>query len=150
MYFFKTFSEFIFLEDSHACLSLIHHLTGSAYYFFWVMCCLWMPINTLRPRQNGHHFADNTFKLIFVNENVRILINISPKFVPRGPINNIPTLVQIMAWHRPGDKPLSEPIMVRLPTHICVTQPQWVNLTILLSLRYRSNCICNVLSSAYM
>ena len=47
-------------------------------------------------------------------------------FVPRGPINNIPTLVQVMAWRRPGDKPLSEPMMVRLPTHICVTRPQWV------------------------
>ena len=32
-----------------------------------------------------------------------------------------------MAWRRPGDKPLSEPMMVRLPTHICVTWPQWVN-----------------------
>ena len=32
-----------------------------------------------------------------------------------------------MAWRRPGDKPLSEPIMVRLPTHICVTRPQWLN-----------------------
>ena len=31
-----------------------------------------------------------------------------------------------MAWRRPGDKPLSEPMMVSLPTHICVTQPQWV------------------------
>ena len=31
-----------------------------------------------------------------------------------------------MAWRRPGDKPLSGPIMVRLPTHICVTRPQWV------------------------
>ena len=31
-----------------------------------------------------------------------------------------------MAWRRPGDKPLSEPMMVRLPTHICVTRPQWV------------------------
>ena len=31
-----------------------------------------------------------------------------------------------MAWRRSGDKPLSEPMMVRLPTHICVTRPQWV------------------------
>ena len=84
-------------------------------------------INTLRPRQNGRHFADDTFKRIFVNENVRILIEISLKFVPKGPINNIPALVQIMAWRRPGDKPLSEPMMVCLPTHICVTRPQWVN-----------------------
>ena len=83
--------------------------------------------NTLRPRQNGRHFPDDIFKWIFLNENVWILINISLKFVPRGPINNIPTLVQVMAWRRPGDKPLSEPMMFRLPTHICVTRPQWVN-----------------------
>ena len=49
------------------------------------------------------------------------------KFVPKGPINNIPALVQIMAWSRPGDKPLTEPMMVILTTHICVTRPQWVN-----------------------
>ena len=29
-----------------------------------------------------------------------------------------------MAWHRPGDKPLSEPLIIRLPTHLCVTRPQ--------------------------
>ena len=81
-------------------------------------------VNTLRPRQNGRRFADDTFKRIFLSENVRILIKISLKFVPRGPINNISTLVQVMAWRRPGDKPLSEPMMVRLPTHICVTRPQ--------------------------
>ena len=54
------------------------------------------------------------------------------KFVPRvqGPIYNIPALVQIMAWRRPGDKPLSEPMMDSLPTHICVTRPQWVNISV--------------------
>ena len=30
-----------------------------------------------------------------------------------------------MAWHRPDDKPLSEPMMIKLPTHICVIRPQW-------------------------
>ena len=63
----------------------------------------------------------------FLNEYVRISIKISLKFVPRGPINNIPALVQIMPWRPTGDKPLSEPMRVRLPTHICVTRPQWVN-----------------------
>ena len=53
----------------------------------------------------------------------------SLKFVPKGPINNIPALVQIMTWRRPGDKPLSEPMMVGLLTHICVTRPQWVKAT---------------------
>ena len=88
-------------------------------------CFFFCLYNTLRPRQNGRHFPDDIFKWIFLNENVWISINISLKFVPRGPINNIPTLVQVMAWRRPGDKPLSEPMMVRLPTHICITPPQW-------------------------
>ena len=82
--------------------------------------------NTLRPRQNGRRFADDTFERIFLNEKVRILIKISLKLVPKGPINNNPALVQIMAWGRPGDMPLSEPMMVCLLTHICVTRPQWV------------------------
>ena len=47
--------------------------------------------------------------------------------VPKGPINSIPAMVQIMAWRRPGAKPLPEPMMVSLPTHICVARPQWVN-----------------------
>ena len=85
-------------------------------------------INKLRPRQIGHHFSDDIFKCIFLNENVEILIKISLKFVPKGPIYNIPALVQILSWCRPGAKPLSEPsMMVSLLTHICVTRPPWVN-----------------------
>ena len=52
------------------------------------------------------------FQYIFLNGNVWILYKISLKFVPKGPINNIPAVVQIMAWWRAGDKPLSEPMMV--------------------------------------
>ena len=85
-------------------------------------------INTLRPRQNGCHLADDTFQRIFLNENVWISTKISLKFAPNVPFNNIPALVQIMAWRRPGDKPLSKPMVVRFPTHICVTRPQWVNI----------------------
>ena len=48
-----------------------------------------------------------------MNENVWILIEISLKFVPIGPINNIRALVQIMAWRWTGDKPLSEPMMTQ-------------------------------------
>ena len=84
-------------------------------------------INTLRPRQNGRHFPDDIFKCIFLNEKAWISLKISLKFVPKVPINNIPALVQIMAWRWPGGKPLSEPMMVTLLTHICVTRPQWVN-----------------------
>ena len=75
---------------------------------------------------NGYHFTDDSFNCIFLNENVWMSIKISLKFVPKGQMNNIPALVQIMASYRPGDKPLSEPMMASLVTHICVTRPQWV------------------------
>ena len=81
-------------------------------------------LNILRPRQNGRHVTDDIFKCILLNENVWLLNKISLKFVPKDPINNISSLVQIMAWRRPGDKPLSEPMMVSSLTHICVTRPQ--------------------------
>ena len=67
-------------------------------------------LNTLRPKQNACHFPENIFRCIFLNENV--WISISLKFVPKCPINNIPALFQIMTWHWPGDKPLSEPMLV--------------------------------------
>ena len=56
-----------------------------------------------------------------------ISLKISLKIVPMVRISNIPALVRIMAWCRPGDKPLSESMMISLPTHICVTRPQWVH-----------------------
>ena len=71
-------------------------------------------------------FRRRHFQVHFLEWFFLIPIKISPKFVPDGPINNIPALVQIMAWRRPGAKPLSEPMMVTFPTHICVTRPQWV------------------------
>ena len=65
------------------------------------------PFNILRQKQDGCRFADDVFKCIFCNENVCILIKISLKFVPKGLINNIPALDQVMAWRWSGDKPLS-------------------------------------------
>ena len=83
-------------------------------------------VNTLRPRQHGRHLADDMFRCIFFNENVWNLLKISLMFVPKGRMNNISALVQIMAWRRPGVKPLSEHMIVSLLTNICVTRPQWV------------------------
>ena len=91
----------------------------------FLLCFTRTYVNTLRPRQNCRHFQTTFFKWTFLNESVWISINISLRFVPRSPINNIPTLIHVLVWHRPGDKPLSEPMMVRLPTHTCVTRPQW-------------------------
>ena len=84
------------------CRLVFNDITNSSYH---------ISIIALRPRQNGRHFADDIFKCIFLNENDWIPMKISLKFVPQGPINNIPALVQIMAWRWPGDKPLSGPMM---------------------------------------
>ena len=70
-----------------------------------------------------------TFSDIFIfNEALGISFEIPLKFVPEGPVDNIPALVQMMACHWPGNRPLSEPMVVSSLTHICVTQPWWVKL----------------------
>ena len=102
-------------------------------------------LNTLRPRQNGRHFADDIFMCIFFSENWCILVKFSLKYVRKGPIDDNPALVEIMAWRRSGDKPLSQPMMTSLPTHICVTRPQWL-LSYLLA---KPTCVCSI-QSFYM
>ena len=89
--------------------SIFFYLSCTAEYY---RCRALSLINTLNPRQNGCHFPD-IFKWIFSNENAWILVKISLKFVPKGLIDNIPALVLIMAWHRIGNKPLSEPMLTR-------------------------------------
>ena len=73
---------------------------------------VWFNVYTLRPTQNCRHFPDDIFKFIFVKENVHISIKVLLKFVPNTPIIDIPALVEIISWHRPGNKPLSEIMMV--------------------------------------
>ena len=68
-------------------------------------------LNSSPHAQNGRHFAYNRFRCISVNEKFCILIKISLKFVPYGPIDNNQALVQILTWYWIGNKPLSEPMM---------------------------------------
>ena len=65
------------------------------------------------PGQNGCHFGRRYLMCIFLNENDRIQMQISLKFVPRSPIVNKPAFVQVMAWCWIGDKPLPEPMMAQ-------------------------------------
>ena len=109
----------------HKGLLWFHNISNISYLTFHHYT-INISFNTLRPRQNGRYFSDNIFNCVFLNENVWIPIKISLKCVPKGQINHIPALVQKMAWRHPGDKPLSEPMMVSLLTHICVFRPQWV------------------------
>ena len=64
-------------------------------YMFCEQSKLKIAVNTLR----ANNFADDIFKCILLNVNVLISIKISMKFIPKGPFNNIPALVQIMAWN---------------------------------------------------
>ena len=96
--------------------------------------------NTLKPGQNDRHSPNGIFKWIFVNENAPTSIKISLKFIPKGPISNSPALFQIMASRRPGDKQLSETMMVNLLTHICVSRLQWINSMPLENAAMTSNC----------
>ena len=73
--------------------------------------------NILRLRPNGRHFAHNIFKRIFLNEKFRTFILISLKVILKCSFNNKSALVQIIAWRRSSDKPLSEPMMVALLKH---------------------------------
>ena len=116
-------------------------------------------INTLRPRQDGLHFPDDIFKRIFLNENVWILLKISLKLVPKGPINNIPALVQIMAWRRPGNKPLSDAMLVSLLTHASLGLNElitaWFNCKWIHNLRTDNTWVtslyrCKITGSSYL
>ena len=74
---------------------------------------------TLRLKWNGHCFADDIFMLIFSNKIVWYLIKILLKIIPKGPFIYSPLLIQIMAWCRLGDKPLSEALVVQF-AHACM------------------------------
>ena len=63
----------------------------------------------------------DTFKWIFLNENGRIPIWMSLKFVPMSSIDNKAALVQVKTWRRIGDKP-----WLSSPTYICGTGGRWV------------------------
>ena len=56
--------------------------------------------------------TDDIFKSIF-NESIWISITISLKFILRGPIDYKSALVQVMAWHRTGEKPLPESMLTQ-------------------------------------
>ena len=54
-------------------------------------------------------FADNLFKSIFLNENNCILIPISLKFAPKGPIGDMLALFRVIVWCWIDDRPLPDP-----------------------------------------
>ena len=95
------------LVPIHQCIHHIfiplHHTNNYSHGEINVMQCHLKRTNA-GTLTYGAYFPDDIFKCILLNENVWFPIEISLKFVCKGLINNIPALVQIMAWCRPGDK----------------------------------------------
>ena len=100
--------------------------------------------STLRPRGNGCHFPNEILKCILLNANIWIAIEISLNYFTKVPITNMQALFRIMVWRRPGDKPLSEPMIVSLPTHLYVTLPQWVNIAVLGCCLWFDDMLCEI------
>ena len=86
------------------------HFRGRYNILVWTVL-IFIQFNSSSLGQNGHHFADDIFKCIFINEKFCISIQILQKFVPNGPINNKSALVQVMTWRWTGDKPLPETML---------------------------------------
>ena len=99
-----------FLTEWEVFDALYNEVYSSRLVYLWREVCPRI-LNSPLAGLSGRHFTGDIFRCIFVNENFFILIKFSLKFVSKGPINNIPALVQIMAWRRSGDKPLSEPML---------------------------------------
>ena len=113
---YSSMSKFHFqfsINCRSGCLNKLHGWTITFHrkQWMWLLIHVPIPVNTLRPRQNGRHVTDDIFKCIFLNENIWIPTKISLNYVSYGLIDNMAALVQKMAWRRPGDKPLSEPMM---------------------------------------
>ena len=73
--------------------------------------------------------ADDIFKCIFINENCCISIQISLKFVLKGPIDHKSALVQVMAWCQTASKHYLNQCWPNSLTHICSTRGRWVKVT---------------------
>ena len=69
--------------------------------------------------QRKRILADEFFNRIFLNEHIRISIQISLKSVPKGLIDHKSSLIEVMAWRRRGDKPLLVEMMTQF-TDACM------------------------------
>ena len=86
----------IYNDRSHSATGIVCRCKKHLYLireWLWVLdvvnpmsCSKLMPITHWGWDKNGCHFTNNSFKSIFLNENVWILIKISLRFVSKGPI----------------------------------------------------------------
>ena len=145
LFWFKIYekSQDIYMNDFCTKLSLHEYRkinlssfeVGTIYLLFHPYHLPWwynlgMSLSHLPLDKMATILADDNFKCIFLNENDRIPIRISLKFVPRRPIDNKPVLVQVTACRRTGDKPLLELMLTHFTDANMRHQERWVILYI--------------------
>ena len=109
-------------------VNVIYYMEGHIYITEVTLLpfSLGLHVNLSPPWQNGPHFADDIFKCIILNEKFCILIRISLKFVPMGPIDNKSALVQLNSLT--PNKPLPETMLTQFTnSYISDTRRKWVN-----------------------
>ena len=85
-----------------------------------------------RGRDKMATILQTTFSIAFFKMKIyKFWLQFHRHLFPRAQLTFRPWF-RIMAERLPGDKPLSEPMLVRLPTLVCVTRPQWVKIKMLL------------------
>ena len=72
-------------------------------------------INSSQPEQNGRHFSRWYFQMHFHEWKVVYFDWNSIEIVPKGPIDNKSSLIQVRACRQPGDKPFPEPMLTQFP-----------------------------------
>ena len=89
---------FIYAYDILSLLEVLRHWKGDLVLWFCLaeISCAF----THLPWTKWLPFYTQYFQIHFRNEKFRILIRISLKFVPMGPVDTNSALVLIMAWHR--------------------------------------------------
>ena len=100
--------EHCFLRVQFICISTCQIQSLSSHITLKRSILTHLPLDKMAAK-----FADDIFKYIFMHEKLFFSIRISLKFVPSGSIDNEPALVQVMAWRRTSDKPLSEPTLTQ-------------------------------------
>ena len=109
------------LESEGFCVTLLDRLMS------FTMANKFTSVNSSPPGQNSPHFPDDISRCLFGEWKILYFIKISLKFVPKGPIDNKPALVQIMDRPWIGTRPFSEPTLTDSLTHVCGTRGRWVN-----------------------
>ena len=113
----EKYGQFVFYLQTMVLLliNLTQCMILVQYYWYDNVCM--KPSNTveiLKPRQNGSHFADDSFKCIFLNDNFQVSNKVWLQCVLEGLIDCKSTLFQIMTWCWTGNKPLSVPMGTKL------------------------------------